>query len=325
MNSRERLEHTIAGEQTDRVPAALWRHFPGDDERAADLARSVIDFQKTYEWDFVKVTPASSYCIADYGVQDQWLGNTEGTRTYLKRAVTRSMDWTNLRTLDPMRGELGKQLETLGMICAALGESAPIIMTIFSPLAQAKNVSGGESLIRHLRMQPDRLHSGLNVITETTLRFIDALRRVPIAGVFYAVQHASYDVMSEDEYRTFGLPYDERILDTLPDRWWFNVLHLHGDDPMFRIASEFKRVQVVNWHDRGTEPTLAQGRLLFEGALCGGLSSEDHIHLGTPATIRSAAREAVEQMNGKRLILSGGCVIPITSPLSNIRAVRDAV
>jgi uroporphyrinogen decarboxylase len=324
MNNRERLERTLAGEQADRVPVALWRHFPGDDQRAADFARSTVEWQTMFDWDFLKVTPASSYSVADYGVQDQWEGSMEGTRVYTKRAVVRSLDWTDLRTLDPTRGVIARTLDALRMICEALGETVPILMTIFSPLAQAKNIAGNEVLLRHLRMQPDRVRSGLNVITESTLRLIDALRRFPVAGIFYAIQHASYRVLSEDEYLSFGLPYDRKILDALPDRWWFNLAHLHGHDPMFKFASQLP-VQAVNWHDRGTEPTLLQAKLQFNGVLCGGVSASEHIHLGTPAAVRDAARDAVIQMNNKRLILSADCVIPITSPLSNIRALREVV
>ena len=43
MEKRERLEKTIAGEQTDRVPVALWRHWPGDDQRAADPEKAQIE------------------------------------------------------------------------------------------------------------------------------------------------------------------------------------------------------------------------------------------------------------------------------------------
>jgi len=72
MNKRERLEKSIAGEATDRIPVALWRHWPGDDQRAADLARSTIEFQTTYDWDFVNIAPAESYAVVDYGLQDEW-------------------------------------------------------------------------------------------------------------------------------------------------------------------------------------------------------------------------------------------------------------
>jgi uroporphyrinogen decarboxylase len=324
MNKRERLEKTIAGEATDRVPVALWRHFPGDDQRAADLARSTIAFQRTYDWDFVKLTPASSYAIADYGAQDVWEGNLEGTRHYTKHPVQRSLDWTELRPLDPTRGTLGRSLDCLRIVSDTLGGDVPIIHTLFSPLAQAKNLAGESVLIQHLRTQPDRLRSGLNAITESILRQIDAMRRIPMAGIFYAVQHASYDRLSEAEYRDFGLPYDLKILGALPSHWWLNVLHLHGDAPMFRLAGEYP-VQVVNWHDQAAEPDLAQGKLMFGGAVCGGLAQWEHLHIGTPSTVRDAARQALTLTSSRRLILSTGCVTMITTPWSNLEAARAAV
>lgn len=325
MNKRERLTKTIAGENVDRVAVALWRHWPGDDQRAADLARSTIEFQQRYDWDFVKITPASSFSVADYGVQDEWEGHLEGTRTYTKRAVQRSLDWTDLRPLDPTRGALGRQLECVRLVCDGLRQDeTPILQTIFSPLAQAKNVAGQELMLRHMRTSPDRLHTALNAITESTLRFIDSLKRQPIAGIFYAIQHASYDLMSEDEYRNFGLPYDRKILEALPDKWWLNMAHLHGNAPMFRLCSQLP-VQSLNWHDQETEPDLAQGKLQFNGAVCGGLSRWAHVHNGTPAMIREQARAAMAQTNSRRFILSTGCVTMVTSPLSNIRAVREVV
>lgn len=324
MNKRERLEQTIAGGQTDRPPVALWRHWPGDDQRAADLARSTVEFQKTYDWDFVKVTPASSYCLVDYGAQDEWKGSMEGTRVYTRRPIDRSLDWTTLRALDPTRGSLGRQAECLQLVTDALGEEVPVIQTIFSPLAQAKNLAGQDTLIRQMRTYPDRVHTGLNILTESTLRFIEHLKRLPIAGIFYAIQHASYAILPEDEYRTFGLPYDRKILDTLPSKWWFNIVHLHGDLPMFKFASDFK-AQGINWHDTNTEPDLAQGKTLFDGAVVGGLSQWDHLHLGTPSTVKEAARAAMQRTNCRRFILATGCVTMVTTPLSNIRAAREAV
>jgi uroporphyrinogen decarboxylase len=324
MNKRERLERTIAGEPTDRVPVSLWRHFPGDDQRAADLARSTVDFQRAYDWDFVKVTPASSFCLTDFGVQDHWEGSLEGTRVYTRHAIQKSLDWTSLRPLDPTRGGLGRQADCLRLITDELGEEIPVVQTIFSPLAQAKNIAGKQTLIRHMRLNPDRVHSGLATITESTLRFIDSLRRLPIAGIFYAIQHASYDTLSEDEYRQFGLVYDKKILDALPSKWWLNITHIHGDAPMFKFAHEYK-TQVINWHDRKCEPDLVIGKTLVNGAVCGGLAQWEHLHQGTPTTVRDAAREAIHQTNARRFILSTGCVAMITTPLSNIRAVREAV
>ncbi|MBN2303958.1 MAG: uroporphyrinogen decarboxylase [Anaerolineae bacterium] len=324
VTKRERLEKTIAGEQSDRVPVALWRHWPGDDQRAADLADATVAFQRRWDFDFCKVTPASSFCISDYGVQTRWTGNLEGTRDYVKRAVLRSLDWTELRVLDPGKGALARQLECLRLLKDAFGDEVPFIQTIFSPLAQAKNIVGKELLIEHMRTAPDRVKTGLNTITESTLRFLDAMRKIGVSGIFYAVQHGSYAVMSESEYREFGRPYDLRILEALPESWWLNVMHLHGSAPMFDVVADYP-VQVINWHDRETSPNLAEGKLKFSGAVSGGIGRWDAMHNGTPVEVRSQARQAIEQTNGRRFVLSTGCVVMITTPVSNIRAAREVV
>jgi len=324
MNKRERLEKTILGEETDRVPVALWRHWPGDDQRAADLAEATVMFQRQWDFDFVKVTPTSSFCITDYGVQDRWAGHLEGTREYTRRAVERSLDWTELRVLDPSKGVLSRQIEVLRLLKDAFGTVTPFIQTIFSPLAQAKNIAGGEALIEHMRTAPDRVRTGLNTITDSTLRFIDAIRKSGVSGIFYAVQHASYSMMTEAEYQEFGRPYDLRILEAIPDTWWLNMMHLHGKLPMFDLVADYP-VQVINWHERETAPDLNEGKLKFKGAVSGGIGRWDPMHSGTPGEVRTQARHAIEQTNRRRFILSTGCVIMTTTPQSNIRAAREVV
>jgi uroporphyrinogen decarboxylase len=324
LSKRERLEKTLAGEPTDRVPVALWRHFPGDDQRAPDLVEAHVAFQRQFDWDFVKITPASSFCIIDYGVQDRWVGSIEGTRDYTRRAVTKSLDWTGLRAIDPSKGTINRQVEALKLFKEAFGTETPYLQTIFSPLAQAKDIAGEALMIKHMRTAPDRFKTGLNTITESTLRFLDYIRRSGISGIFYAVQHATYTLMTEEEYRTFGRPYDLQILEALNKDWWFNMLHLHGDVPMFDLFTDYP-VQAINWHDRETEPDLATGKTRFKGIVCGGIGHWDSVHNGTPAEVRNQAREAIEKTNARRFILSTGCVAMLTSPGSNLRAVREVV
>jgi uroporphyrinogen decarboxylase len=323
MKKRERLMAAIRGEQVDRPPVALWRHFPGDDYRPKDLAAATVAFQRAYDFDFVKVTPASSFCVQDWGSRDRWVGTLEGTREYMLYPIQSPNDWRELRPLDPSKGGLGAQLECLRLIADELGGEVPFIQTIFSPLAQAKNLVGGENLLVHLHRNPDALHHGLEVITETITRFISAALDTGIDGVFYAVQHAQYGLLSEEEYAVFGRPYDLRALKAI-DGLWLNVLHLHGSDVMFDLLADYP-VQVVNWHDRETWPTLAEAQERFDGAVCGGLARWDMVVRGTPEQVQEQAADALAQTQGQRFILGTGCVTPIVAPASNIRAVREAV
>jgi len=47
--------------------------------------------------------------------------------------------------------------------------------------------------------------------------------------------------------------------------------------------------------------------------------------LGTPEEIEAEVADAVARTGGRRLILSTGCVAPLTTPWGNLRALRQAV
>jgi uroporphyrinogen decarboxylase len=322
MTKRERLEATIAGQAVDRPAIALWRHWPGDDQRAEDLARATVEFQQRYDWDFVKCMPASNYCIADWGAQDVWVGNEEGTRQWGPRVIQKPEDWTRLRVLDPKHGMLAEMHQAMRLISRGLGQDVPFIWTIFNPLAQAKNLAG-DLLPPHMRQYPGALKAGLEAITESCVRFVEAVRDTGFAGIFLALQHATYDLLSEAEYSEFGRPYDLRILEAAQGLW-FNLVHLHGEHVMFDLVANYP-VQVINWHDRETPPSLTEALPRFCGALVGGLHRTDTMLRGAPEAVRAEIRSALDATHSHRLIIGTGCVLWITTPVGNIRAAREAV
>ncbi|RMF44029.1 MAG: uroporphyrinogen decarboxylase [Anaerolineae bacterium] len=323
LSHRERMESCLAGETPDRPPVALWRHFPVDDQAPGSLAAATVNFQQVYDFDFVKITPASSFCLKDWGVQDAWRGNPEGTRAYTHRVIENPEDWTRLQVLDPSKGFLSHQLEAIRLIVAALDQDTPVIQTIFSPLAQAKNLAGGERLLVHLRSAPDAVRIGLQIITESIQRFVEAAKPLGIAGIFYAVQHARLELLSAEEYRQFGRPFDLSVLESVQDLW-LNVLHLHGTDILFDDFTEYP-VHVLNWHDQETPPSLAEAQKRFDGVVCGGLRQWQTMVLGTADDVYREARAAIEATQGRRFILGTGCVTPITAPFGNLWAARQAV
>jgi len=323
MTKRERLLATVAGAPTDRIAVALWRHFPGDDQRPADLADATLTWQAQYDWDFIKVSPASSFCLVDWGIQTRFGGGDEGTREYLNTVVKSPEDWASLLVLDPHAGALGGQLRCLALIQDAVKAEVPFIQTVFSPLAQARHLVGADRLLLQLRRNPREVRAGLETITRSTIAFIEACKPLGIAGIYYAVQWASFAVLSEAEYREFGEPYDRRVLAAAAD-CWFNMVHLHGAEVMFDLVAQYPS-QALNWHDRETSPSLGEGMKRFRGAVSGGLEHWQDVLRGDPDQIQARAADAVEQTGGQRMILSSGCVAPCNAPFSNLRAVRQAV
>lgn len=322
MNKRERLEAAIAGEPVDRLPVALWRHWPGDDQDAEALAAAHLKWQADYDWDLVKVGPASSYSVVDWGLRDEWLGHIEGTRKTTHLPVKSPADWETLRPLDPSRGILAEQIKALRLVGEGLRGAAPFIATVFSPLSMAKHLAGNEAVLSHLRHSPDALRHGLEVMTESILRFIDAARATGIDGIYYAVQHAAYPLLSRDEFATFGRPYDLRVLEGAADLWC-NIVHLHGKSVMFDMVADYP-MAFLNWHDRDTGITLAEGLSGTSAAASGGVSQWT-IHQEGPENMLAEVRDARAQTADRRLLLGTGCVIMTTTPLRNIRALREAV
>jgi len=323
LSHRERLEACLADEALDRPPIALWRHFPVDDQAPDKLAAATIDFQRNYDFDLVKVTPASSFCVKDWGAMDEWRGASEGTRDYTRRVIQRPDDWEQIEMLDPGKGYLAEQLECLRLIVKGVGSDVPVLQTIFNPLSQAKNLVGREDLLVHLRRHPEALKAGLHTIAQSTQRFVESALKTGIAGIFFAVQHAQYSLLSESEYTEFGRPYDMEVLK--PARGlWLNMIHLHGEQIMFDRFLDYP-VAVINWHDRETPPSLAEAKSRFPGAVCGGLQRWETMVLGTPEQVLAEARDAIQATGGRRFILGTGCVLPVVAPRGNILAARGSV
>lgn len=319
---RTRLEAAIAGEPVDRLPVALWRHWPGDDQDAAALATAHLKWQAEYDWDLLKVGPASSYSVADWGMTDRWDGHIEGTRTVTFQPVKSPADWEALTPLDPGQGMLGEQIRALQLIGESARAQTPFLATVFSPLSMAKHLAGNEVMLSHMRQYPDSFRRGLETLTESVLRFIDAARGTGIAGIYYAVQHAAYPLLSRAEFESFGRPYDLRVLAGAGDLWC-NMVHLHGSRVMFDMVADYPAA-FLNWHDRDSAISLAEGLSRTRSAANGGVSQWT-IHRESPEAALVEARDAREQTSDRRLLLGTGCVIMTTTPLRNIRALRESV
>jgi uroporphyrinogen decarboxylase len=315
---RKRIEECLSGIKPDKVPIALWRHFPVDDQTSQGLASATIDFQKMYDFDLIKVSPSSSFCIKDWGAIDKWTGHYHGTREYKKFVIDEPEDWRKLPDLDPTIGHLGKQLSCLTILRDEFSPHTPIIQTVFSPLSQAKNLIGEEKLLIHLRKYPDVMHAGLKIITETTLRFVKELEKIGIDGVFFAIQHAQHKLLTTEEFGSFCRKYDLEILDQCQS-FWLNVGHIHGNDVMFDEVLDYP-VNVLNWHDQETEPSLLEAKAKFDGVVCGGLRQEETMVLGTPELVYEEATRAIQETKGEKFILGTGCVVPITAPQGNYKA-----
>jgi uroporphyrinogen decarboxylase len=317
MTHRERIHAAVRGERPDRVPVALWRHFPGDDQRAEKLAAAHIAFYRAYDVDLLKVTPASGYYGDDWGLRAGYKPNREGVRTYADRPIKRAADWGRLKRLDVSQGAYGREVHAIRMIAEAAGGDVPVLETAFSPLSVARTLAGDQAAVRYLREDSEALHQGLEIITEVTSEFIRAVLAAGADGVFFSTQMASTDLLTEEEYEEFGRPYDLRVLDAAGDA--LTVLHIHGVHIMFDLFTAYP-VQILNWHARETAPSIAEARERVSTCLACGIDAWNTLAAGSPEAVTREVADAIAQTQGRGHIVTTGCVMPIDTPEANIRA-----
>lgn len=323
MEPRERVMAALRGEPVDRPPVALWRHFPEEDQTAEGLAQATAEWQRRWEWDFVKVTPTSGYPVEDWGATFEYRPNDHGTRTLLTHPLRRREDLEALRLLNVHAGVYGRELKALSLLRAELGDETFILETVFSPLNTLHRLTG-DFFFTAMREFSSQFRSALRIVTEVTTLFSRAALDAGADGIFFATQMAQPSVLSEEEFLTWGVPYDLDVLDAVRAFTDFLLLHIHGDEIYFHPLVETYPVDAVNWHAGTADPTLAEALDAFDGAVVGGITESVLVH-GPPDAIRQAVLDAVTQTQGQRHIVAAGCVTPIVTPEAHIAAVKPAV
>jgi len=324
MDKKERIYGAIKGEAIDRPPVSFWRHFPEIDHDPDSLADTLLRFHERFDLDFIKVMPSGVYCVEDWGCRVHYEGAPNGAKTCKEHAIKDVKDWTKLSPLRPERGALGRELKCLQTIRATRKDQAPILQTLFSPLTIAAKLSGPDLLLKTLRDDPEPLLEALEVITDTMIHYAGACLEAGAEGFFYATQMSTRARLSVEEHRRFAEPYDLRLLKFISARSSFSLLHIHGEKIFFQELSAYP-VQAINWHDRKTWPTLAEGKKIFSGAVVGGLEEWGTVRQGPSSLIREQVKDAISQTQGQRLIIAPGCGLAIDTPEKFLQAARQAV
>ena len=321
MSRRERVLAACARQPVDRVPYAVWRHFPAVDRSPAGLAQATLRFHERYGSDFIKITGRSAAAVEAWGCVEAEEVTPDGHRPCAACAVREAGDWNKIRALDPAAAPgWAEQLETIVRLGfdRRIGD-APVVPTLFSPLSLARRLSG-DRLAHDLRAHPDLVEGALEAIAETLIRFAALALGEGVSGIFYSIQMASRRLCAEEDYARFGEPWDRRVLESVRGKSVLTIVHCHGEALMWERLAALPG-HAWNWDDRTTPPTLAEGRARVPGAVLGGLDQWRTLRDGTAEQASAEAKDAIAQTGGVGLIVGPGCVLPMNTPDPNVAAV----
>jgi uroporphyrinogen decarboxylase len=327
MTRRERIRKTLTGERLDRPAMSFWRHSYDREGDAQALASAMLEFQRAYDWDFMKVNPRASYHVEDWGVRTKRPGDGPLDKPkVVQSAIREPADWESIRPKDPTKGALGEMLDAEERIAAEIQGETDWIMTVFNPLSIAADLVNDDALLlEHLHRHGERVHAALRAITETYAAFVHETFLRGASGIFFATTDWGNETrMSRDLLLEFGRPYDLRVL-AQAQRGPLNVIHVCGPQAYVREFLDYP-VSVVSWaaHEP-TNPSIRDLRLLTDKTLLAGIDHEGTFVRGTPEAIQAEARSAIDASGGTRFILGPGCAVPAAAPSAGYALVREAV
>ena len=327
MTHWERVRAALKGEDVDRVPVSMWRHFFSRETSAETLAEAMLGFQNRFDWDFMKVNPRASYHVEDWGVKVKYQGDAEPQ--VIETPVKNPDDWLKLKVLDINKGVLKQHLTSLELIARGLKGKLPFIMTVFTPMAIASRMASSEEVFsRHLRENTPKVNQALEVITETFIKFSKACLERGASGLFYATTSwATTDHLSEEEYLKYARPYDLKLLNALPPAE-FHVLHVCRQNNLLRAVKDYP-VHAFNWDVRGAgNPSLAEGKRIIGRAavpVIGGIAHDKSLVASTPERLAAEVKGMRVALGKKGWMVGPGCTFPPETPEANLQAIRDAV
>jgi uroporphyrinogen decarboxylase len=305
LNKIERVTRALQGVEVDRPPFSFWYHFGLQHMQGTKHAEAEIDFYRAYDLDFLKVMNDYPYPLAR-GVD----------------ALETEEDW---KSIEPMTGshECWKdQLEALSIISNAIGKEALFIETIFSPWTTARRLTRTGRLDEIRSRHPEALLGALEAIAESLAAYAKAAVGRGAAGVFLSLGAATDDVMTVEEYETWGKPFDCKVLEAVGAAP-FNVLHIHGKRIHFDAVIDYP-VAGMNWSHFATAPSLREGREMSGKAVLGGIDETTAAHL-SPVEIEKQVARAETEVGTRGLIVTPGCSVPTDTPVRSLRAIKSAV
>ncbi len=323
---KERLELILAGEKPDRYAASFWRHFYHKENNAKGTAEAMLDFQKEFDWDFMKINPRADYHIEDWGIEQKFSTGEFKKHTVLKYPVENLADWNKIEPLKPTARVLAEHLQVVSLIRKGVGRDFPILMTVFTPLAIAgRMVEDDNLLVEHLRNHPDEIHGALRAIADTFKQYVQELRNAGADGIFFATtQWASSGLITWKEYEEFGVPYDLEVVKAT-EKSALNLFHVCSSyNYLNQLAKIDYNCKMYNWD--GEDPTnfqLDKAYELLKGkALVGGVDHSGWLSKSDPAEIPYQMQRIKKYLDPSRVIIGPGCAFDPEVSGDNLRMIR---
>ena len=328
MNKVDRVDAVIAGRVPDRTPVSFWYHFGPEHMTGRRAIEAHIEHVESYDLDFLKIMNDSPY---------PYKPSSSGH-------ITEVRDLDGLSILQGDEGGFGRQLEVIGALATHFRGRLRMTTTLFNSWATLRRLLGEESDVHNppvleptvdprdmamsqlLREAPAAFARALDVISQSLANFARRCLAAGADGIYLSVRDDWVDTPDNglNAYDRLVRSGDLEIV-AAAQEGTFNMLHVCGKAVTFKRFAEYP-VQVMNWADRESGPSIANVAASLRPAICAGVDNLRTMVTGSPDDCAREVLDAIAQAGPRPIMVSPGCTFdPHGVSRENLLAIRHAV
>ena len=226
-------------------------------------------------------------------------------------------DISRLKRIDIASAERTKQrIESVGKMAARIGRTHSVLGWVEGPLAEYSDLRGVESAMLDLIDAPEVFIKAGEIIIENAIAF--ALAQIEAGADMVGIGDSAASLISPEMYAELVMPLERKLIAAIHDAGAAAKLHICGNitNIVQHIAKTGTDIIDVDWM-----VPLVKARKLAgpDVTLCGNFNPAGVLFEGTPQEVADAARECLNAMPD-RFILMPGCEVPPATPEANLRA-----
>jgi MtaA/CmuA family methyltransferase len=325
MNSKERVMNRLHRAEVDRVPnfdimmtfAAHYIQQP--------LSRYYLDYrvlceanlavQQAFDLDIVQAISDPYREAADFGSDIEF--PHDGLPLRKQPLLIEPTDLSHLKQPDPKSGRrMSDRLSAVHYLKEQVGGEVPVMGWVEGAFAEAADLRGESTLLVDLIERPAWVRDLLEVTVETAIAFARA--QIEAGADIIGLGDALASQISPKMYRTFALPYEQRIFKAVREMGALARLHICGNTTRLLADMPQSGADII---DLDWMVDMAHAAKIFGDGpvLCGNFDPVRVMLDGTPEQVRDAVTLCLQQ-GGPRLISGAGCEIPDGTPHANLHA-----